>query len=362
MASKQIGAKHAQQYTAAGMREETMMDYARYPRPAVEDIARLRRRIERSGLPGKVSDHNLLVGTWNIRHFGEVYPEWGENPGSPKRNQRALAYILEIVRRLDVIAIQEVKRDLSGIRMLLEWLGLDWGLIITDVTAGSAGNAERLGFIFDRRRVQPSGLAGEIVLPPTNSGDPATQFARTPYAVGFTAGVRRFTLLTAHIKYGGSAAERTPELLALASHVAHEMRDRALHARTEEENIIVLGDFNIETRADDPLFKAFTSTGLVVPDALIHLRTTYGTVPKYYDQIAWFMEAFDLGFAGRAGTIDFSDALFPQLTRRQLSYRVSDHLPLWVEFILDRSEEAMAVTLGLDPGMPDPLSNVVDEI
>ena len=338
------------------------MRYSDFPRPVVEDVARLRRRIERSGLPGKISDHNLLVGTWNIRHFGEIYPAWEENPGSPKRNQRALAYIVEIIRRLDVVAIQEVKRDLSGIRTLLDWLGPDWGLIITDVTAGSAGNAERLGFVFDRRRVAPSGLAGEIVLPPSPSGDPATQFARTPYAVGFVAAGQRFVLLTSHIKYGSSSEERTPELLALASHVAHEMRDRALEARTEEENIIVLGDFNIETRGDDPLFEAFTSTGLVVPDPLVHLRTTYGTVPKYYDQIAWFMEAFNLGFAGRAGTIDFSDALLPELTRRQLSYRVSDHLPLWVEFILDRSEEDMAITLGLDPGMPDPLSTVVDEI
>ncbi len=140
------------------------------------------------------------------------------------------------------------------------------------------------------------------------------------------------------------------------------MRDRAYQAYTEEENIIVLGDFNIETRINNPLFEAFTSTGLVVPDALAHLRTTFGSVPKFYDQIAWFMEAFDLGFEGRAGTIDFSRAIFPELTRSQVSYRVSDHLPLWVEFILDSSEESMARTLGVDPGMPDPLSTVPDNI
>ncbi len=158
------------------------MDYSDFPIAVVEDIARLRRRIQRSGIPGKTSDRNLLIGTWNIRHFGEIHPEWGENPGSPKRNYRALAYIAEIVRRLDVVAIQELKRDLSGIRILLDWLGPDWSLIMTDITAGAAGNAERLGFIFDRRRAQPSGLAGELVLPPSPAGDPAGQFARTPYA------------------------------------------------------------------------------------------------------------------------------------------------------------------------------------
>jgi hypothetical protein len=43
-----------------------------------------------------------------------------------------------------------------------------------------------------------------------------------------------------------------------------------------------------------------------------------------------------------------------------MSYRVSDHFPLWVEFVVDRSVERMARTLGLDPAMPDPLSTVPD--
>ena len=121
------------------------MDYADYPRPVVEDIARLRRRIKDSKLPGKLTDCNLLIGTWNIRAFGNIYKKWEENPQSPKRNLRAMAYIAEIIRRLDVVAIQEVKRDTTGIRMLVnEFLGPDWGLIISDVTVGSEGNAERL--------------------------------------------------------------------------------------------------------------------------------------------------------------------------------------------------------------------------
>jgi hypothetical protein len=181
------------------------MNYTSYPRPVVEDIARLRRRIEASGLPGKLTDHNLLVGTWNIRGFGRVYESWEENAGSPKRNLRALACIAEIVRRFDVVAIQEVKRDTSGIRLLLDdFLGPSWGMIVSDVTAGSKGNAERLAFIYDKRRVQPSGLAGELVLPPRDEGDPVQQFARTPYIVGFQAGGERFALLTEWSDLSGS--------------------------------------------------------------------------------------------------------------------------------------------------------------
>jgi len=338
-----------------------MIGYADYPRLVVEDVARLRRRIEDSGLPAKRTDYNLLVGTWNVRMFGDIYHDWGENPDSPKRNMRAMAYIAEIVRLLDVVAIQEVRRDTSGVRTLLDdFLGPAWGLLISDVTAGPQGNVERLAFIYDKRRVQPSGLAGEIVLPPTDEGDPVRQFARTPYVVGFRCADESFTLLTAHIKYGEASSERLEELEALAEYIAVEIRDRARAEGAEEGNLIVLGDFNVDKRGDNPLFRAFVSTGLTVPPQLRGLRTTYSTEPKYYDQIAWFMGDLELLFNQCAGVIDFTGAVYQELTLGRMSYRVSDHFPLWVEFVVDRSTERMARTLGVDPAMPDPLSTVPD--
>jgi Endonuclease/Exonuclease/phosphatase family len=335
------------------------MDYANYPRTVVEDIARLRRRIYASGIPEKRTDKNLLIGTWNVRAFGEVFPQWGENPASPKRNYRALATIAEVARGFDVIAIQEVKRDTKGIRLLQNWLGPSWGLILSDVTAGAQGNDERLSFLYDQRRVRPSGLTGEIVLPSSPNRDPAVQFARTPYIVGFECNSERFVLLTAHIKYGSVPEDRIDEIRSLAAFIAREIRDRAQDASSEESNLIILGDFNIDERGDNPLFQAFISTGLTVPKQLDNLQTTYGSKPKYYDQIGWFMGAMNLQFLG-AGVIDFAGAVFPEISLRSMSFRVSDHFPLWAAFNIDRSTEKMAHILGVDPGMPDPLSSVPD--
>lgn len=335
--------------------------YAEYPVAVVEDITRLRRRFGISKIPVKHTDYNLIIGTWNIKHFSDVHTAWDENPGSPKRNLRAMAAIAEIVRRFDVIAIQEVKRNTSAIRLLLnEFLGSNWGVLLSDVTVGPAGNHERLAFIYDKRRVVPSGLAGELVLPPTPDGQPVEQFARTPYIAGFETASERFALLTAHIKYGHTPEERLPELQALAKHVAEEIRDRARIAGAEETNLIVLGDFNIDKREGNPLFEAFISSGLYVPTPLWNLKTTYGTEPKYYDQIAWFQGDLNLLNEDRAGVIDFTDAVFKELPAWQMSFRVSDHFPLWAEFIIDRSTEAMARTLGVDPAMPDPLGSVPD--
>ena len=333
------------------------MIYSKYPRPVVEDIARLRRKIAESGLPAKLVDKNLIIASWNIRAFGDVYPHWVDNSDSPKRNYRAMASIAEIVRNIDVIAIQEVRRDLSGLFLLLDWLGPDWGYVISDITVGDEGNTERLAYVYDRRRVSPTGLAGEIVLPPSPQGDPAVQFARTPYLVGFRAGNEYFTLLTAHIKYGDNPDQRVDEIRQLAQYTATEIRDRASITASGDTNLIVLGDFNIDQREDNPLFQAFISTGLTVPPQLLNLRTAYGTVPKYYDQIAWFMTDMTLN-ALNAGVIDFTGAIQPDITLRALSYRVSDHFPIWVELGTDHSAAQMAPALGVDPAMPDPLSVV----
>lgn len=48
------------------------MPDANYTRQVAADMVRLQRRIARSGLSGKLLDNNLIIGTWNIRAFGEI--------------------------------------------------------------------------------------------------------------------------------------------------------------------------------------------------------------------------------------------------------------------------------------------------
>ncbi len=339
-----------------------MYSYDDYPAIVCEDIVRLRHCLDRSRVPARKTDENLIIGTWNIRQLGKVFRSWEENPGSPKRNLRGLAYIAEIVRRFDVIAIQEIKRDTECIRILLdEFLGSNWGLILSDVSGGPLGNSERLGYLYDRRRVTPSGLAGEVVLPPNEGMSPVEQFDRTPYVVGFRAGSERFSLLTAHIRFGKSVEDRRPEIERLARYTATELRERARFATAEESNLIVLGDFNIEARRlEDPLFAAFIASGLTVPEPLRDVQSNYAQSVKHYDQIAWFMGDLTLLSRGAAGVIDFRGTVFKELTARQVTDRLSDHFPLWVEFLIDRSTETLARTLGLDDAAPAPFESIPD--
>ncbi len=338
------------------------MDYTDYPKAVVEDIIRLRRRIKASGIPARRTDVNVIVGTWNIRKFGSFHNAWDENPGSPKRNLRGLAVIAEIIKCFDVTAIQEVTRDTTALRFLMEhFLGPSWAALLTDVTAGDKGNSERLAYLYDTRRVTLSGLSGELVLEPTEDGNPAEQFDRTPYMVGFRAAKEHFTLLTAHIRYGNVPADRIPELQRIARYTAQEIRDRTkAGASHEEPNLIVLGDFNIDKREGNPLFDAFIETGLWVPEPLQKLKTNTAKAAKYFDQLAWFRDDFELRPTGAAGNIDFSGAVFKELSVAEMTHRVSDHLPLWVELSTDRSEEAMAGVLGVDIANPDAFAAVAN--
>ncbi len=117
-------------------------------------------------IPSKKLDKNLLIASWNIRAFGNLTRKWASTGAdSPKRDLHSVLCIAEIIKRFDVIAIQEVRANIRALRDTLKVLGNNWSLILTDVNKGDSGNGERMAYVFDTRRVQLSGLAGELVVP-----------------------------------------------------------------------------------------------------------------------------------------------------------------------------------------------------
>ena len=140
-------------------------------------------------IPAKKLDKNLLIATWNIRAFGDLTKKWQSvEDDSPKRDFHSIACIVEIIKRFDVIAVQEVKGNIRALRYALKLLGSNYSLVLTDVNHGKVGNDERMAYIFDTRRVQMSGLACELVVPEEwqKSVDDEVmkeQFVRSPYAV-----------------------------------------------------------------------------------------------------------------------------------------------------------------------------------
>ena len=308
------------------------------PVPLDAKLLELRTALD-AEIPAKQLDRNLLVATWNLRAFGDVTDKWRAEQGDePRRDLFDVRCIAEIVSRFDVVGIQEIRGNLTALQTLVAALGPNWATIMTDVTRGKAGNNERMAFVFDVRRVKPSGLAGELVvaIETATTVAPKTldrQFARTPYAVSFAAEGTQLTLVTLHVLYG-KEPQRAEELVE----IARWLSGWAKHEASWNQNLIALGDFNIDRRGD-PLFDAFTSTGIrPAPELNDVPRTIFGDTAdaKFYDQIAWFVEkgkgpVLTLTSTA-AGSFDFVPILIGDLDKTALSWKISDHYPLWTEF------------------------------
>jgi hypothetical protein len=97
-----------------------------------------------------------------------------------------------------------------------------------------------------------------------------------------------------------------------------------------------------------PLAPAASPQDLPAPPAhgQAYTRSAPGGIGKrgrdkdrhFYDQIAWFSEPDgtslleDMAYNRRAGSFDFLPHIMAGLTRNEVSWRISDHYPLWTEF------------------------------
>ena len=309
-----------------------------------------------TAIPAKTVDPTLLLATWNIREFG------GTKSGG--REAEPLFYIAEIISRFDIVAVQEVRDNLDALDELMSILGSWWKYLVSDVTLGTQGNNERSAYIFDTRKLSFGGLAGELVPEMKKQGDVLSadfSFSRTPYVAGFKAGWFKFTLCTQHMYYGKAKAD-DPQRVAESKNVVQLMKKRMKSRDAWANNSILLGDFNVFSIQDES-FQAIEKEQFHIP---AKLRGTYTNAvqDRPFDQMAFLAKEVEkqLGLA-QAGTFPFFNTVYrdadwqtyqPNMTLNEYkqwrTYKMSDHLPLWVELYVDFGdaylESKMAVPAG----------------
>jgi hypothetical protein len=349
-------------------------------RPA---FARLSEELDRQGIPPKLLDRNLLIAAWNIRHLISYHEdnEWlavprlppempaeHRKPESTNRDPFALHFMARVIARFDIVLLTEVRAQAKAIRAIHEILGPNWGLLIQGISEARHHGSERLVYFFDRRKVTPSDR--DIVLPSSRrEGGKGSwrqaggwQFACPPHVAGFESGPFAFTLVALHIKrWRGGSATQERELTSIAK----RLRSWLVRRDQWAPNPIALGEFQLYDEQerpyeDNPMYRAFTSTKLYIPEPLRDIRSTIFGEPGVSGGLAWFEDSFGLQTLD-AGNFDFMDVLeetrfkdfdFAQV-RVQTSERyiwqyipdeaqrrrahvmgkyISDKLPLWVEF------------------------------
>ena len=306
------------------------MNHGKVSKDIAAGLKVLRSRIEKSNIPPSKLDESINIATWNIREFGRR-----------PRSEASIHFIAEILNQFDLIAITELRDNLTDLKRVMDILGPYWKIVFSDYITDAGGNRERFGYLYDKRAAVFTGLAAEVDGPrkkdlKTGHYLPQIDWWRKPYMASFRAGSFDFVMLSAHIRWGSGPGERIAPLKALARWVYDRRRDK--HAF--DKDFIVVGDFNIPY-VGDQLYKAITGKGLKMPEGIMGLHGTNLAKNKRYDQILLSPLHKSLFDNKAGGDLDFYCGSFRSLypgikkSKAEFTYEISDHLPLWMQLNVD---------------------------
>jgi hypothetical protein len=324
-----------------------------------ENSAAIEELFAKRDVPAR-SDSTLLMASWNVA-----------NLGAQGRTNNALKLIADIMKRFELIAVQEVNEEYRTLKKVVSLMGSQFDYIMTD----TAGNTERLAFVYDTNKVEALNLFGELALrrseyPKRNvrvrykqGGVEREQlfekmkfvpFDRNPFIGTFRAGKIAFTLVNSHLyfgKFGNSTREsdrkkyarRVLEIYALSKWADRRKNRKA----TYDRDIILTGDMNVPamTKADSA-FDALTQFGFKPVDYTSKVGGSNLGNDKTYDQMV-FAPGTIYDRIKHNGVFDFDNAIFKSLWAKlaqrhskskaisefakHVKHHISDHRPLWAE-------------------------------
>jgi hypothetical protein len=317
--------------------EVVRMHHGEVTPEVAQGLLKLKKRIKSAKIPPSKLDETANIAIWNIREFGKVH-----------RTIPALHYIAEILGQFDLVALVELRDDLSDMSKVLTFLGPSWRIVYSDWIADAGGNNERTAFLFDRRNITFNGLAAEVDAPRSKELTEylaAQSFWRAPYMCSFRSGNFDFIAIATHARWGDSIEGRKAELQLLSDWIDKRFKSKYV----EDTDLLVMGDFNIP-KIDDDLFKALTKTsGLKLPSQLKQLKSGEEVIGGSnlgknfrYDQIL-HRATVPENFCNSGGVLDFFiddahiDELFPgkNYDRQKFTFQMSDHLPVWIQIGTD---------------------------
>jgi len=299
-------------------------------RSVTKDIASglqvLKARIAAARIPSSKLDESFNLATWNIREFGNV-----------PRSEAAIHYIAEVLGQFDLISVIEVRDNLHDLARVLDVLGPYWRAVYSDALTDAGGNRERVAFVYDKRQIIFNGMASAAFSTRIQQGTewvPELNWWRPPYLASFKSGSFDFVLFAVHIRWGATDAGRLAEIQGVADWISEKVK----LASWIDRDIFVMGDFNIPDLSG-PLFKAITSGGLIIPEALINNAFGSNLAKNMrYDQIL-HLPQYPENFTNTGGVLDFYagdyQPLFPDLSLLEFTFQMSDHLPLWIQVNTD---------------------------
>lgn len=256
----------------------------------------------------------LKIGTWNTLRLGHD-------------NGKDMQAMATVVGLADLVALQEVM-DPAAIDKLEAAVeartGESWSSLMSHAI-GRGSYKELYAFMWRDSKIAYTD--GAVVY--LDRGD---RFEREPFSAGFLekSTGQQFAVATAHILYGKSESQRTPEIRALADYWTwlHEVYDRT-------SAIFLVGDFNLPP--GNPAWKPLQAQAT-------HLIKSGGSTLSSRDGV--FKSLFDNVLVGPGAASSVSKAYvlnYPKmlkLTHATARATVSDHAPIFVHVDFQRTQAA----------------------
>lgn len=259
----------------------------------------------------------IRIASFNIQVFGQ----------SKLGKSHVMQHLAEIVRRFDVVAIQEIRsKDDDLMPRFVDLINADGRQYdyVVGPRLGRTSSKEQYAYVFDRATIEVDRNALYTV------DDPDDLMHREPYVAWFRARgpppdrAFTFTLVNVHTDPDEVAAE-----MKALSAVFRAVRDDG----RGEDDVILLGDFNTDSQHLGGLGQI---SGLVAAISGVPTNTLR---TKEYDNLIFHGQA-TREFTGRGGVFDFMREFNLPLDQAQ---EISDHCPVWAEFRIDEGGQPGAV-------------------
>ena len=259
-----------------------------------------------ANVPAHQPGETIKIASFNIQVFGQ----------SKLRKPRAMEILSQIVRKFDVVAIQEIRSAAQDVlpRFVeqINSTGRNYDYVIGE-RIGNSVSKEQYAYVFDRETIEVDRRYVYTVQDPDNllHREPLVGWFRTrgpDPSESFT-----FTLVNVHTD---------PDIVEIEMSVMDDIFRVVRDDGRNEDDVIILGDFN----ADDQHFSELAHVPGITW-ALSGVKTNTRKT-KQYDNLVFHSRATS-EFIGRAGVVDFMREY--DLTLDE-ALEVSDHLPVWAEF------------------------------
>jgi len=246
----------------------------------------------------------ISLVSWNIRDFGKT------------KSSEELEKIAEVIKGIDIIAIQEVVAGYGGpqavakLTAILNRKGAKWDYVISDPTNSSKYVTERYAFIWKTKHIKIKNrgwLLDEL----------DKEIDREPFLLNFHLNQQKFTVVNFHSRPHDKNPEN--EIKALSNFAVNSLGTP----------LLLVGDFNVAE--SKPVFD--TLKKYKFKTAITNIKTTLKGTCKRGEYVNYAID--NIFYSSdikkiQGGTIDFVHFCDELETARKLS----DHLPVFLRFSL----------------------------